>query len=56
MAGALGMDYLAVRLLESRDRAERAALSAVVVKAREMRRIVDLEQAARLWGGDDGGR
>lgn len=53
MAGALGLDYLAVRILESRDRAERALLCAVAVKSKEMRRIVDLDQAARMWGGDD---
>jgi hypothetical protein len=55
MAGALGMDYLAVRILEERDRAHRAAFTAVVVKAREARKILDIEQANRMWGGDDGG-
>lgn len=54
MAGALGLDYLAVRILESRDRAERALLCAAVVKSKELRRIVDIEQASRMWGGGDG--
>lgn len=54
MAAALGMEITAHRLLESRDRVERATLTALVVKAGEAHKALQLAFISRLWGGEDG--
>jgi hypothetical protein len=52
MAAALGLEATAHRMLETHSRVERAWMAALAVKAREARRVLDLEQAIRMQGGD----